>query len=311
MNWLVLESLLPVILLIAAGFGAGKRGWVREGSIKDLLDLVFLLFSPALLFRTMSQVRLETLDFAPVAAYFMAVGVLFFATLWVVGFGRRGVVMGLASTFSNTVMIGIAVVNLVFGAQGLVIMLTLVSVHALVLLTLATLVLELAVQREQARSEGLIGQLRTAVRVLGATLMHPVTMPILAGLAYAQTGWGIHPWLDKPLGLLAQAFSPVALVLVGVTLAFTSVGPHWRGALGLALLKNLVHPLLVWLLCLVLGVDGLPMTVMVLAAALPIGSNVFLFSQRYGVAQELVTASVFVSTVLALFTLTALLMVLT
>lgn len=45
------------------------------------------------------------------------------------------------------------------------------------------------------------------------------------------------------------------------------------------------------------------MTVMVVAAALPIGANVFLFSQRYQVAEELVTASVVVSTVLALLSL--------
>lgn len=47
------------------------------------------------------------------------------------------------------------------------------------------------------------------------------------------------------------------------------------------------------------------MTVMVVTAALPIGANVFLFSQRYQVAQELVTASVAMSSMLAMVTLTA------
>jgi malonate transporter and related proteins len=42
---------------------------------------------------------------------------------------------------------------------------------------------------------------------------------------------------------------------------------------------------------------------MVVAAALPIGANVFLFAQRYEVAQEITTASMGLSTVLALFTL--------
>jgi malonate transporter len=69
--------------------------------------------------------------------------------------------------------------------------------------------------------------------------------------------------------------------------------------------KNVVHPLLVagfgWLL----GVRGLPLTVMVVAAAMPIGANAFLFSQRYKVVEEQVTAAVVVSTVLALVTLSA------
>ena len=139
-------------------------------------------------------------------------------------------------------------------------------------------------------------------------LLHPVPLPIMAGLLFAQTGWTIPAAIDRPLELLASAFGPLALVLVGVTLANTPIGRHWRTALALAGVKNLLHPLLVFGLCRLLGVGGLPMTVMVVAASLPIGANVFLFSQRYQVAEELVTASVAVSTALALVSLTLVLM---
>ena len=80
MNSLVLASLLPVILLIASGFAAARLGWIRPSSVKDLSNLVFLLLTPALLFHTMSRVHLEQLDFKPVAAYFVAVGLLFGST---------------------------------------------------------------------------------------------------------------------------------------------------------------------------------------------------------------------------------------
>ncbi|MEY3461758.1 MAG: hypothetical protein RLZZ03_1411, partial [Pseudomonadota bacterium] len=107
MNSLVLVSLLPVIVLIALGFGAARLGWVRSTSVKDLSNLVFLLLTPALLFRTMSRVHLEQLDFKPVAAYFVAVGLLFVSTFLLQGFNRRAAVLALAATYSNTVMIGI------------------------------------------------------------------------------------------------------------------------------------------------------------------------------------------------------------
>jgi hypothetical protein len=42
---------------------------------------------------------------------------------------------------------------------------------------------------------------------------------------------------------------------------------------------------------------------MVVAAALPIGANVFLFSQRYHTEEDLVTASVAVSTAVGLVTI--------
>jgi hypothetical protein len=273
-----------------------------------------LLLTPALLFRTMSRVRIEQLDFKPVAAYFLAVIILFTATLLVQGFNRRAAVLALANTFSNTVMIGIALIGLMYGPQGLVTLFTLVSVHSLVLLTSATVVLELAVAHEQKQgaSHSLGGAPRhpfaTVLMAVKNALLHPVPLPIMAGLLFAQTALTLPVVIDKPLELLANAFGPLALVLVGVTLANTPVGAYWRQALALASVKNLLHPLLVFGLCRLLGVTGLPMTVMVVASALPIGANVFLFSQRYKVAEELITASVAVSTALALLTLTLVLL---
>ena len=65
---MVLESMAPVALLIGTGVAAGKLGWVKQEAVKGLSDLVFLLLTPALMFRTMAQVRVEQLDFTPVAA---------------------------------------------------------------------------------------------------------------------------------------------------------------------------------------------------------------------------------------------------
>ena len=45
------------------------------------------------------------------------------------------------------------------------------------------------------------------------------------------------------------------------------------------------------------------LSVMVVTAALPIGANVFLFSQRYRTAEDVVTSSVALSTMFGLVTL--------
>ena len=305
MNSFVISSLFPVVLLIAAGYLAGRRRWIGGNAVKDLSNLIFLLLAPALLFRAMSTVHVQELSLKPVAAYFIASGLLFAGTLAWRGFNRTGAVLALANTYSNTVMIGIALIGLAYGEAGMVVLLTLISLHSLVLMTSATVVLELAVAREHAVSGAERRSMaRTVGRALRNAIIHPVPLPIIAGLLFAQTGLVMPEVIDKPIQLLGQAFGPVALVMVGITLALTPIGRHWRGALVQALVKNLVHPLLVALIGWLLGVRGIPLTVMVVAAALPIGANVFLFSQRYRSAEDLVTASVAVSTVLALGTLT-------
>ena len=305
LNHPVLSALIPVVLLVAIGFIAGCIRWIRVEGAKDLSNLVFLVLTPALMFRTMSAVQVQQIDPRPLAAYFAAALLLFVATLVVQGFNRRAAVLALAATFSNTVMIGTSLIQLAYGSAGLVILLTLVSLHALVLLTAGTVVLELAVAREAAAA-GTGGErhpLRTVAGAVRNAVIHPVPLPILAGLLFAQTGWTVPEVVDKPLQWLGQAFGPMALLLVGVTLAGSGVGAQLRGAFGLALAKNLLMPLMVAVLGSVFGLTGLPLLVMVVTAALPMGANVFLFSQRYEVAQEQVTAGVFVSNALALLTL--------
>jgi malonate transporter and related proteins len=305
LNSPVLAALVPVVVLIAIGFFAARMRWIGAAGVKDLSALVFIVMTPALLFRTMSKVHVEQLDFRPLATYFIAVALIFFGTLAVLGMNRRAAVLALANTFGNTVMIGIPLVGLAFGDAGLVILFTLISIHSLVLLTTATVVLELAVLREEAAA-GRHSERHMAHTVLLAmrnAIFHPVPLPVVAGLLFAQTGLEIPPVADHPLQLLASAFGPVALLLVGATLSATRIGTHWRGALALAIVKNLLHPLLVIAIGLLLGLGRVPLAVMVIAAALPIGANVFMFSQRYEVAEELVTASVAVSTLMALVTL--------
>jgi hypothetical protein len=124
------------------------------------------------------------------------------------------------------------------------------------------------------------------------------------GLIYAQTGWGLHPVIDKPLQLLGAAFGPVALVLVGITLSQTPIGQNLIGALKLSVVKTFVHPVLMAAAGYAMGMRGLHLTVMVVAAALPIGANVFLFSQRYQKEEEVVTSAVAISTIFAMLSVT-------
>jgi malonate transporter and related proteins len=305
LNHPVLYAMLPVVLLIALGWGAGRRGWVDGSAVKSISNLVFLLLAPALLFRSMARVRLEQLDFASVGIYFGAASLVFVGVLWVCGMNRRAAVLALAATFSNTIMIGIALIGLAYGEAALVTQLTLVSVHALILLTAATLVLEYTNARSTQQQGGAARQLAaSAWRAAKAAVIHPVPLPIVCGLLYAQTGWPLPLLIDHSLQLMGQAFAPLALLLVGVTLATNPMGAQMRGAVLLAGVKCLLHPLLVALLGWAFAVPPLPLTVMIVTASLPIGANVFLFAQRYNEAQELVTAAVAVSTLVALGTTT-------
>lgn len=294
MNALVFAALLPVVLVVGLGFWVGRLALVSPEGIRDLSRLTFLVLTPAFLFRTMGTVHPEQLDFVPVLGYFAGVMLLFMGVLLVHGLRPRSVVLALTCTFSNTTMIGIPLISLAYGQAGLVVLLTLVSVHALVLLTTGTLMLELAAQGRSS--------LRSLLRAVRDAVVHPIPLPILLGLAFAQTGMALPAVLDKPLQWIGGAFSPMALLLVGMTLAQRPARAHWNTAVGLVIAKNLLLPLLVAVAAWLLDVDALHRTVIVVAASLPVGANVLLFSQRYQAGEAEVTAAVALSTLLALAT---------
>jgi malonate transporter and related proteins len=303
----VLVALLPVVTLIAIGFIADRAGLMPANSVKDLSKLVFTIFLPPLLFRTMVNVQPENLQGRPLVAYLLGMA-LMYAVMYAVMFfasgrNRRSAVLALAASYSNTVMIGIALIQFAYGEQGVAVLLALIAVHSLIMLSLATVVLELVTLKE--KTDVTAHPARIMATSIWNTLKQPMIFPIILGLLYAQTSLGIPAVIDKPLQLLANAFSPLAVVLVGITLASTHVGEHLRVAMGLAALKNLGHPLAVGVVGWALGLQGLPLAVMIVTAALPIGANVFLFAQRYDTALPEVTAAVAVSTGVALISVAA------
>jgi predicted permease len=297
----VLSALLPVVALILAGLALGRTGWVSPTWVRRLSTLAFLVLTPLVLFRAMRQVHVELLDLRPAAAYMASLAVVFAGMLGWRGLNRTAVVLALGVTYSNSVMIGIPLVQFAWGDAGLVTLLTLIPIHSLLLLTMATVVLEFAVAREQAaRVPALPGHLlRVSGQALRKALIHPVPLPIIAGLLFAQTGWVVPPAVDLPMRWAGMVFGPLALLLVGIALAGSAIGAQLRAALQLSAIKNFAVPVVALALGWVLGMRGVPLTVLVTTAALPIGANVFIFSQRYGVAQDVITAAVALSTLLA------------
>ena len=297
--------ILPAAIIVIAGFVAGRRV-LDPTAIKALSDLCFLLFLPCLLFRSMATARFEGSDLTLLAAYFGA-SLLWF--LCVALFSLRNsvhttagaIVMGLGAVFSNTVQLGIPIQKLAFGDAGLKLHLSIIALHSLVLLTVATIWLEVSHARESTNEKSLA---RNIFHVVKTSVLHPVILPILIGLLWGFAELPLPPWADQPLGFLASAAGPLMLVLMGAQLSTMKLSAHLRGAFALTVAKNFVHPILIFAVAWALGLSPLATAVAVTCAALPIGSNVFLFAQRYNVNENIITAATAISSLAALASLT-------
>ena len=321
MSLIVLNKLLAIFCTVALGWVAGRLRWLGEpaGGIDParlLGHAAFYIFVPALLFRTTARLDMAGLPWATVVAFFVPVVGMLLAVYGTARWRRRGAVaadldageraaaapavQAITVVFGNSVQVGIPMAAALFGEAGLGIHIALVSLHALVLLTVLTVLVELDLARARAQHEATASLLRTLRQTLRNTLIHPVVLPVLAGLVWQATGWPLPGVLDETLQLLGTAVAPLCLVLIGITLAYTAgktVAVAARAALGLSLLKLLGLPALVlavahW----GFGLSGLPLQVVVLMAALPCGSNALIFAQRYRSQEAETTTAIVLST---------------
>ncbi len=309
MSGLVLGKLLAIIATVALGWLAGRLRWLGDAQAdpaRVLSNAAFSIFVPALLFRTTARVDLQALPTGILVAYFLpTLGLLLAVYGWQHRRQRRldtaepalPAVRAITVSYGNAVQMGIPMSAAMFGEAGLGIHLMLVSVHGLILLSLLTALVELDLARSKARqAQGL--RLRQVLRsTLRNTIVHPVVLPVLAGLAWNLAGLPLPDLVDEVLQLLGSAVVPLCLVLIGLSLAYYGFQGRARGALGLSLLKLFALPALVlvaahW----GFGLAGLPLSVLVMMAALPVGSNALIFAQRYRTLPAEATAAIVFST---------------
>jgi hypothetical protein len=108
---------------------------------------------------------------------------------------------------------------------------------------------------------------------------------------------------DEALQMLGTAVVPLCLTLIGMSLAAYGWPTRWRGMLGLVAVKLILQPALVLAVAHYgFGMRGMPLGVIVMLGALPVGSNALIFAQRYRCLEGETTAATVVSTVAYVFT---------
>jgi malonate transporter and related proteins len=301
-------KLLAVLVTAAIGYVAGRMKWLTIGApgsdaARVLSNAAFYVFIPALLFRTTARLDFATMPWRTIAAFFVPViGVMLAVYAWqrLRGPDKPAVptARAISVAFGNTVQLGIPFSAALFGEAGLAIHIPLISIHALLILSLLTVLVELDLARAAGRDGAPASLGRTLASTARNTLIHPVVLPVLAGLVWNLLRLPLPAVVDELLATLGTAVVPLCLVLIGVSLSQYGVKGHVRGAIAATLGKLVLLPAAV-LVVAHWGFDlsGVPLAVLVMAAALPVGSNALLFAQRYATLEGEATAAIVLSTI--------------
>ena len=299
------------------GYLAGRFGVFKGANVGVLTQVTFVLFMPPLLFRAMATVDVGSLSLASLYTYYSVALTVLVGTVvlqYIIGSRLQlAMIRGLGAVFSNMAIIGIPIIQLAFGSDGLAILLPIIAIHALILLTISTLVIESAEASDRTKRLGFDVRPRgthyaaIVFQALRSAIIHPVVLPILLGLLWGATHLKLPVVIDRTFALLGQAGVPASLVLLGATLASYGLRGNVLSALLMTGGKLIVLPALMYLVGRsVFDLAPLPLAVVTVAAALPTGANVYLLAQRYDTQVASVSATCALSTLGAVVTLSVL-----
>lgn len=296
----VVSALTPVFLIILLGAGLKRTRIFDEPAWRGFENLCYFVLFPILLVKTLATAELgsaEVLRFslALLFAIFAMTGLLL--SLWPLLHRRFGVS---AAAFTSLVQgttrwhgfVALSIVGLLYGDDGVTFM---AITMAVIIPPLNIINVSLLARFGSARND--------LKQVLLKLLRNPFIIACGVGAALNLTGIGLHGPLYHLFDILGGGALGLGLLTVGAGLHVGHVLGN-RALVGFGtLLRLLGMPGLMFLGCWLLGIEGLPRTVAVLAGAVPTASSSYILARQMGGDHQLMANLISVQVLLAAATL--------
>jgi predicted permease len=257
----LLNTVLPVFLIIGLAALAQTR---LQLNVRTLSQIAFYLFSPALVFDSLTTSGVGGPEFGQIAAVLL----LTTAILWALGIfvarllrlqGPTQAAFLVAILIMNAGNYGLSINLFAYGPEGLARASLYFTVNALLGASLGVYL------SARGRASGWLA-LR---RVAGVPLVYAAAL----GLAFTLGHWTVPEPLAKAIHLLGQASVPTMLLVLGVRLAETFRSRqstlHLPALGAVVVIRLLVAPALTWVVAGPLGLQGLVRDVTVVESAMP------------------------------------------
>lgn len=301
-------TILPVFLIVAAGYGAARLGLLGPDAPQSLNRFVVWIALPCLMFDIVATTDWAKLWHTGFVLVSLSGSFAVFGIGLVIG-RMRGLslgdmaVDGLNACYSNTAYIGLPLLLLVLGPESRPPVVIAATLTLMSLFAAGVILIELG----RGGGRGIGSALTSA---LFGVLRNPVLISPLLGLGWWLGGLPLPGPVETFVSLLGVAASPAALVAIGLFLAQRPLlkAVSNRFVIALTVVKLIVHPaitaLLAWHIFL------LPPRIAVTAiaiAALPTGTGPFMIAEFYARDGKVTSGTILLSTLLSVLSIAAIL----
>lgn len=295
----VLLKTLPFFAIVGLGYVAARTNFFSEAATAYLTKFVFYFALPAMIIRFSANLSFAELINIPfIAAYLSASFLIYFLATGVAILRRRNVaeaaVEAQCATVGNVGFLGIPMLALLMGPEAVLWVMLVLAIDQLVFGSL--IVILIVGSRDGRMSFGMLKTVGTGL------IKNPMIMAMIAGLLCSSSGWALPVPATEFFDILGAAATPGALFAIGASLASKSA-ERISVAGWLAFCKLILHPGAIAIAALLIfPVAPYPAAVLIAATALPVAGNIFILATHYNVAPVRVSASILVSTVASVVT---------
>ena len=298
---------LPFFGLILLGYLAARWKKLDEAALGWLNIFIIYIALPALFFKIIGRTPLEELARFDFILTSLAATYTIFAIVFLLGrYGTRSTtgeatVQGLAGAYGNIGYLGPGIALAAFGEAAALPLALIFAFENMLHFSVAPAFM--AFDGKDKRPPLILAR-----DVVVKIATHPFIIATAAGFVAAGTGFTPPMVLQTMIDNLAQAAAPCALFAMGVTLALRPLKRVPAEMPYIVLAKLVALPVLMYLYLSLSG-NYPPIWVgtALLLAALPTATNVFVIAQQYQTWQERASASVLVTTVISVVTVSGLL----
>jgi predicted permease len=287
----LLETILPIFVVIGIGLLAGQRGYLPAGFLGSANRLVYHLAIPAMIFRAIAGGSLRHQFHLPVLAVALGAVAAGFAVASAVA-GRVAPAPAARASFrqcafhGNLGYIGLAVVYFYLGDEGL----GRASILAGFIMILQNLLAVVALSA--GRRDGLAHRWR---QVLG----NPVIVASMLGIACSALGLRLPTIADRSLEIVARMALPLALLVIGATLSPAQIRAALVPALVASVIKLGVMPALALGVCVLAAMPAAGYLPALILLASPTATVAYVMGSEMGGDPDLAAAAISLSTLLS------------
>lgn len=304
----LIDSLIAVFLVIATGWALKASGLVAASHWSGVERLTYQVLFPAVVIATLAAADLGTLPVASVGGSLVGAILIVAALLFALralleraGISGPAFTSVLQGSVRWNTFVALALAAGLYGRDGA----TLMAIAVASMIPLLNVMCVLALVRHAGG----------APMSLPQTLKTIATNPFIWSSALGLALNLIHHIVPVPalnaVDILGRAALGVGLLVVGAGIELRRLAqPRLAHAVAIGL-KLVVMPLLAWGLARMLGVEGTPLTVTVIAAAVPTATAAYFLARQMGGDAPLMAEITTLQTLLAMVTLPAALLLLT